>query len=120
MNENDFNNNESNNYGIENFDEINEFICDSKLDVETACNKLNISREETDIIKLIYARKFYTQGNKEKGDLFLKVVEKTKNKSKLVQKILDEIRKNKKLYKAKSSDQKVLSLTIMPTPKKSN
>ncbi len=59
-------------YGIENFEEINNYIIESGLDVESACRELGLTNEQIDTIKLIYAREFYTRANYEKGDLFLK------------------------------------------------
>lgn len=110
----DFNNND-NYYGIENFDEITSYILESKLDVETACQKLNISNEEIDIIRLIYARKFYSQGSYDKGDQFLKSVEQSKNKSEFTIKLIEEIRKNKKFYINRSNEnEKILALTLKP------
>ena len=50
-------------YGIDNFEEINEFISNSGLDVESACKELNMTSEETDIVILLFAREFYCQGN---------------------------------------------------------
>ena len=100
---------------IDNFDEINNYICESGLDVESACLNLNMSQEEINLINLIYARTFFIMGNNEKGELFLKYVERSKNKSSKVKKLLFEIRKNKKLYKNRNKDNiKQLSYTLKP------
>ena len=48
---------------------------------------------------LVYARDFYKQKEYEKGDQFLKYVEKVKNKSPHIYKIFREVRTNKKFYK---------------------
>lgn len=105
-------------YGIDNFLEINSFIIESGLDVETACEQLGISLEEVDIIKLIYAREFYTQGSYDKGDIFLKSVERSKNKTKNTKKIFEEVRNNKRFYQNRKSDSNIgLILTLSPKKK---
>ena len=105
-------------YGIENFDEINSFITSSGMDVESACKQLNMTPEQIDIIKLIYAREFYIQGDLEKGNLFLNSAEKSKNKSKATVKIIDEVRRNKKFYKNRKVERsRQLSLSLIPKKK---
>ena len=102
-------------YGIESFDEMSSYIQESGLDVESACQNLNMTAEQIDIIRLIYAREFYSQGNYEKGDQFVNSVEKSKNKTKYTLKILEEIRKNKKFYINRTNkNQKQLALTLQP------
>lgn len=111
----DFDNDAQNHYGIENLDEITSFILESGLDVETACNELGMTNEQIDTIRLIYARKFYSQGNYEKGDQFLKSVEKSKNKTKFTLKLFEEVRRNKRFYinRAKEDSQQLV-LTLQP------
>lgn len=115
MQEKDFNNDIENNYGITNIDKITSYVLESGLDVETACHNLNLSNEQIDIVRLIYAKTYYTQGNYEKGDQFLKVVERSNNKTKYINKLLDELRKNKKFYINRANDnKKTLSLALKP------
>ncbi len=117
----DFNNDTENNYGIENIDEITSKILESGQDVETVCENLGIKEEQTDTIKLIYARQFYSQGNYKKGDQFLKSVEQSQNKTKFTTKILNEIRQNKKFYfNRPNAGAKQLSLTMNPKKAKNN
>ena len=40
------------------YDEINNYICESGLDVESACLNLNMQQEEINLINLIYPRYF--------------------------------------------------------------
>ena len=119
MTQEDFDYNDvSDNYGIDNFSEIDSFIIESGLDVETACEQLGLSLEEVDIIKLIYAREFYTQGSYDKGDTFLKSVERSKNKTEHTKKIFEEVRKNKRFYQNRKSDSDTeLVLTLSPKKK---
>lgn len=99
MSQDDFDYSDVNNYyGIDNFEEINSYIVDSGLDVESACQQMDMTPEQIDIIRLIYAREFYIQGNFDKGDSFLNSVEKSKNKTKVTKKLFDEIRRNKRFY----------------------
>lgn len=108
-------------YGIENIDEITNYIMTSNLDVESACEKLGMNIEQIDIIRLIYAREYFSHGYNAKGEEFLKVVEKRKNKSLFVKKILDEIRKNKKIYSNRPSENSwQLKLTLKPRSCNSN
>lgn len=111
----DFDNDVQNQYGIENLDEITSYILKSGLDVETACKELGMTDEQIDIIHLIYARKFYSQGDYEKGDQFLKTVEKSKNKTKFTLKLFEEVRSNKKFYINRvNKDSQKLVLTLQP------
>lgn len=105
-------------YGVDNFVEINSFIIESGLDVETACEKLGLSLEKIDIIKLIYAREFYTQGNYDRGDMFLKSFEKSKNKTNNTKKIFEDVRKNKRFYQNRKSGSNIeLVFTLSPKKK---
>lgn len=111
----DFGNDVQNHYGIENLDEITSYILESGLDVETACQELGLTNEQIDTIRLIYARYFYSQGNYEKGDQFLKSVEKSKNKTKFTSKLFEEVRRNKRFYinRANENSQQLV-LTLQP------
>lgn len=106
-------------YGIENFEEINSYIVDSGLDVESACQQMNLTPEQIDIIRLIYSREFYIQGNFDKGDLFLRSVEESKNKTNITKKLFYEIRKNKRFYQYRQVE-KTRSLVLTLVPKKNN
>ena len=115
MKQNDFRNDNIKFYGIKNFDELNTYICESGLDVETACRNINMSEEDINVVKLIYAREYYTLGNKEKGELFLKSYEKSKNKTNKTKSIYKYIQQNKKFYKARfEGEPRQLSLTLVP------
>lgn len=105
-------------YGIDNFEEINSQICDSGLDVESACLELGLSDDEINIINLIYAKEFFLLGNNEKGELFLNYVIRKKDKSRKVINIISEITKNKSLYKKKTDSSIQLSYKLTPKKKK--
>lgn len=114
MSQKDFDYSDVNNfYGIENFDEIDAIVSSSNLDVESTCMQIGMTPEQIDIVKLIYAREFYMQKDFVKGDLFLRSVERSKNKSPKTIKIFNEIKKNKMFYqnrRPQNSRQLVLSL----------
>lgn len=102
-------------YGIDNFDEINDFIIESGLDVESACQQLNLTPEQIDIINLIYAREFYMQGDFKRGDIFLKSVEQSKFKTKITIKILEEIKRKRKFYQNRQVEEpRKLVLSLKP------
>ncbi len=102
-------------YGLANFEEINNYILTSQLDVESACQNLHLSLEDIDLIKLIYAKMFYQQGSIKQGDLFLKSFERSNNKTSKTKNIYQEIKNNLKLYKNKKSDSMQLSLLLKPS-----
>lgn len=98
-------------YGIQDVDKITTYILESGLDVESACIKLGMSKEEIDILRLIYARTYYTDGYFKKGDEFIKAVEKSQNKTKFVINLLNEIRSNKRFYMNRA-DNNTLKLSL--------
>lgn len=115
MQQKDFRNDNDKFYGIKNFEELNTYICESGLDVESACRSLNMSEEDIDVVKLIYAREYYTLGNKEKGELFLKSYEKSKAKTNKTKSIYKYLQQNKKFYKNRfDGEPRQLSLKLVP------
>lgn len=115
MSTEDFENDIENHYGIENLDEITSYILECGLDVESACKELGMTDEQIDIVRLIYAREFYSQGNYEKGEQFLNSVEKSKNKTKFTLKLFEEIRRNKRFYINRTNENpQKLVLTLKP------
>lgn len=98
MNEENFRNDLQESYGIEKLDEIISCIFESNRDIETVCREFGVPNEQITIIRLICAKKYYSQGNYGMGDIFVRTAEKTKNKTPFILKLLDEVRKNKKFY----------------------
>jgi len=90
-------------------------IAKTGLGVNDACEKLGMNYEEVNIINLLFAKKYYSQGDMKKGDLFLKTVEESKNKTKEVVDLINEIRNNKLFYINRTNEKsKRLSLSIQP------
>ena len=113
MNEDSFKNDLQDNYGIENLDEITSYIFENNLGVESACRELGVPSEQVNIIRLICAKKYYSQGNYSMGDIFARTVEKSKNKTPFTLKLLDEVRRNKRFYINRVVDtSKPLKLTL--------
>lgn len=90
-------------YGINNISDIIELVSNG-INLNEACERLNLTEEQKNIVTLIFAREWYTLGNYQVGDSYLKMVEKTPNKSKFTNSLLTEIRKNKNFYKNRIDD----------------
>lgn len=86
------------NYGIVNIKKIFELVL-SGVSINEACNVVNLNNEQKNIVLLIFAREYYSIGNYIMGDSYMKLVEKTKNKSNFIKSLFEEIRINKKFYR---------------------
>ncbi|MBQ7136554.1 MAG: hypothetical protein IJO43_01080 [Bacilli bacterium] len=85
-------------FGITKIDEISIMINDMEMSITEACGKCGLTEEETSLVRLIYARDCYSQGNYEVGDKLFKVVERSKDKTPRLKSALDEIRSSKPFY----------------------
>lgn len=94
----EFNKPSDQNYGIENISDIIVLVSNGSS-LNEACERIHLTEEEKNIVHLIFAKEWYTLGNYQIGDRYLKVVEKAPNKSKFTNSLLIEIRKNKPFYK---------------------
>ena len=63
-----------------------------------ACAKLGLSPEDTNYVKLLYAKDCYYLGRNTDGDKYFKQVEKSKEKNQRVKDLYKEILANKKYY----------------------
>lgn len=104
-------------YDKDQLQEITLYSLGANLDVESACQKLGMNEEQIDIIRLMYAKEYYAQGDYTQGDKFLKVVEQSQHKTENTKKLLDEIRTNKKFY-INRANPKSSRLTLSLKPKK--
>ncbi len=96
---------------ISNFDEIIAYMNNNKMDIESAGKELGLTNEQIDLIKLIFAREFYKQGDLEKGNYYLNSVEKTSGKTSDVTRLCLEARTNKKFFQYRDNNEpKKLSL----------
>lgn len=112
MSTSDFKSDIDNYYGIEQVEQVAELVS-SGMTIDDACLNLGLEEEKKSIIALIFAKKCYAEENYTMGDRYLKKVEKTKNKSKFVNSLIEEVRKNKRFYKNRVEEgQKNLLLSI--------
>lgn len=113
MNEESFRNDLQESYGMENLDKIISYIFENNIDVETACCELGVPSEQIAIVRLICVKKYYSMGNYGMGDIFVRIVERSKNKTPFILNLLDEVRRNKKFYINRVIDNsKPLKLTL--------
>jgi len=102
-------------YGIDNFVEISNYIMENNLNIISAWKSLGMSEEQLDIIKLLYAREYYSAGYYDKGDEFIKLYEKSTYKTNFTITLSEKIRKEKRFFVHKEKEQTIkLSLTIKP------
>ncbi len=88
--------------------EIANFAVSNNLNIEDACEKLNMSLEERDIAKLLCAIEYYKQGDTNMGDLYYNTVTKTKNKTENVKRLLKQINERKRFYQNDNDSSKRL------------
>ena len=112
--DNEFNFEENYNFGLGDISEITDAIILMELNVDEACQKLLINREETELIKLVYAREFFSKGEIKLGEKFLKAVEQNENKTPRVVAALEEVKRSKRMYINKKENTLELSLKLKP------
>lgn len=117
MTTDDFGNDVNEYYGIDNIEEIVELVS-TGFSIEEACQNVGLDEEQISVVSLIFARECYSQCNYSLGDQYLKKVEKTKNKTKFITSLFEEIRRNKRFYKNRI-DESHQSLILNPKPRKS-
>ena len=104
---------------LPNLDKIIKAIEVNFYDLETAGKEFNLTDEQIDFIKLIYAREFYKQGEIEKGDYYLKSVEESSGKTSDVTRLCLEARTNKRFFQYRDNNvPKYLSLVKTSKRKK--
>lgn len=94
-------------------EELAYYIKSENISIDNAQKQFGIIPSQVLLIKLIYARDYFTEGLDELGNKLLKEVEKSKDKNKEVNRFLNEIRSEKKFYKNRNSNQssKIKKLT---------
>ncbi|HBA37449.1 MAG TPA: hypothetical protein DCY94_01870, partial [Firmicutes bacterium] len=103
MTEKDFNRNLDECFGIKQIERIVRAIS-LGADPEVACREFGLNSEKTATALLVIARNCYVQGNQELGDLYMKKVERMKDKPSNVIYLFNSIRKNRKFYKNRSNE----------------
>lgn len=81
--------------------------------LQDACTSLGYSDDEINIIRIIFAKKYYIQGNASKGGEFLKAAIQSEKKNVFVLSLIKEIQANKTLYICqKETSGQILSLNF--------
>ena len=80
------------------------------MTLDEVVKEFNLNNEQKDILLLIFARDNYYKENYSNGDVYIKMVEKDRDKSSEVKKFLNEVKTNKKYYKNRlNAKEKILS-----------
>jgi len=99
-------------YGIENIQKILDYMSNSyggvNVSFNMVCIKYNLDKEQENIVALILAREYYAHKMFVTGDKFLKLVEKTKNKTDLVKSLYKEVSNRKPFYQNMPEENKRL------------
>lgn len=112
MSVNDFTNQDEY-YGINGFEEILNYMLTNKVSLQNACTSLGYTDDEINIIRIIFAKKYYKQGDTSKGDEFLKAAIQSEKKSVFVLGLIKEVQANKTLYTCqKETSGQILSLNF--------
>lgn len=85
-----------NNYGVDNFRLLYDYININNLSVEDACDNLSINEDQVDTIKLLCARQYYSEGKMLNGDILFNEVK--ANPSETTSPIINEINSNRLFY----------------------
>lgn len=100
-----------NHFGLENIDSIANTITEMNMDVLSACKKLGLDSEKTNLVLLFCARDAFAEDNMRLGNKFLSLVEKSQDKTNNVKALYKNVVKRKKIYsKNLSEDEKRLIL----------
>lgn len=97
------------------FNELYNYILESKESFISACNKLNYSDEKISLMCLIFAKNYYIHNEISMGDAFIKLYLNRNIKTDSTRSLYKDILINKKLYLSKSnefSDSLTLSLKL--------
>ena len=81
-------------------------INENEINLEDACQKLNLNEEQINYVKLICARDYYYLNNQRQGDQLLKEVVKSKAKNKEIKALINEINASKKYYSNRLDSEK--------------
>ena len=77
---------------------VKEYAIENRVTFEEACNHFNLPNETRDMLKLLFAKEYYTAANMKQGDIYLNAVENTRGKTHRTEEMISEIREKKKFY----------------------
>ena len=86
-------------YDFSKEEELAYYITSENMTLINAKEKLNLTDEQILLIKLIYARDYYSEEDYSQGDNLVKEVANNKNNSLVVVSLLTEVRRNRNSYK---------------------
>ncbi len=102
-------------YGMINILEIADFLDKHHGNLELLMKEFNLTREDIDVIILIYAREYYREGLEELGDIMLKRYEKSPYKTFKTITFYERLKVKKRCYLNKPrEDEKRISLKVFP------
>ena len=99
MNEDDFSEKKTFDLELDYLNDLIALVREDELDLEEAMDRLGLDENNKNIVRLIYAKDCYYIKDYKLGDIELKKVIKSKDKSNTVKKLLNEVTVNKKYYK---------------------
>lgn len=91
-------------YGLEKIEEMATLVSSGRR-IEEVASKFFLTEEQITILMLLFARNCYINANDSLGDKYLKMAEKRKQKTAQAKQLLNEIRKNKKLYRYQKNEE---------------
>lgn len=78
--------------------QVKEYAIENRVSFEEACNHFKLNNEAKDILKLLFAKEYYTAANMKQGDIYLNAVETTKGKTHRTEEMIEEIRERRQFY----------------------
>lgn len=81
-------------------------MSEGEITLEDACTKLNLTKEQINYVKLLCARDYYYLNDLKKGDQLLNEVMKSKDKTKEIKKLIQELMNSKKYYHNRLDNEK--------------
>ena len=90
---------DTNEYGIDNLYGIVDHITTKGPNIDKYCSDLGLDKDQTNVVKIMCARRFYTREMDNFGDMVLEEVERSKEKTPLVKSLYFETTRTKRFYK---------------------
>ena len=87
-------------------DDLIALVKDGDIDFSSSLEQLNLSEEDKNYARLIYARDCYYVSLFDLGDKYLNMVEKSNAKNSDIISLIDELRKNKKFYQNRLDEER--------------
>ena len=101
-------------YGLGDLSKFKEYALKNNLTMEAAADKLGLTNNEKDVLKLVIAREYYKEGNIKAGDNYLNSVESTKGKDKNTVKLVSDLRSMKRFLRYRECDKEKNLVYVAP------